>query len=136
MPLESSPRPAFKILVADDNHALADVVRFNLQRAGFAVTVVYTGAQAWDRLQRESFDFIVTDYQMPEMNGAELCGHIRRSSRLAGVKVLLLSAKGMEMDVDQVKRELGLEAVMFKPFSPRELVQTISNCLQGQPAQV
>lgn len=118
-----------RILIAEDNRALADVVRFNLIRSGFAVTVARDGKEAQEHLQRAEFDCVVTDYQMPRMNGEEVCCWIRTQPALADLPVILLSAKGLEVDQERMRRELGVRAFLFKPFSPRELAETVSECL-------
>ncbi len=69
------------ILVAEDNTALATVVRFNLERAGFQVTVAANGRIAWEAAQAGQFDLVVTDYQMPEMTGRDLAVCLRGCER-------------------------------------------------------
>jgi len=125
----------FRILVADDHRITQNVLRFSLERKGFAVTVAQDGGEAWKMLQAEDFDLVVTDYQMPVMNGEELCRRMRRNERLKGTPVLLLSAKGMEIDAAQFRRELGVYAIIFKPFSPSGVAATIDACL-GEKAQL
>jgi len=119
-----------KILVVDDQRAILSVVRFNLERAGFTVTVAQSGPEAWKLLQTEDFDLIVTDYQMPEMNGEELCRHIRQDARLTNIPIILLSGKGLELDLAQLRKEFGVHKVIFKPFGPSSLVATIEACLK------
>ena len=60
---------------------------------------------------------VVTDFQMPEMNGAELCKRMREQSRWAETPIVLLTAKGMELDLVRFREELGVAEVFFKPFS-------------------
>lgn len=118
-----------RVLIAEDNRALADVTRFNLTRAGFNVTVARNGKEAQEHLQRAEFDCLVTDYQMPLMNGEELCRWIRTQSTLSELPIVLLSAKGLEVDQERMRLELGVRAFLFKPFSPRELAETVSERL-------
>ncbi len=119
-----------RILVADDNPALSSVVRFNLQRAGFAVTVARNGLEAWNHLERNSFDMVVTDHQMPEMTGCELCERMRGDSRHAETPIIMLTAKGLELELPRLQEELGVVAVFPKPFSPVELVKAIADRLE------
>ncbi|MCC7422137.1 MAG: response regulator [Planctomycetaceae bacterium] len=118
------------ILVAEDNLAMADVVRFNLRNAGFTVTVCRNGQDALGTLQQRSIDLLITDYQMPGLTGEEICRAMRQDVRLRHVPAILLSAKGLELDVDMLRNELGLQAVLFKPFSPRELTQLVRTTLE------
>jgi len=119
-----------RILVADDERITRNVLRFGLEQKGFAVTVARDGGQAWELLRAEEFDLVVTDYQMPVMNGEELCRRMRQDERLRGTPVLLLSAKGMEIDAAQFRREFGVYAIIFKPFSPAGVAATIDACLR------
>ena len=121
-----------RILVVEDNRAMADVIRFNLSRAGYDVTVGRNGREGWEHLQTESFDLIISDYQMPEMNGEELCRLIRQDPRFDTLPVIFLSAKGLELDANTLKEELGISEVVFKPFSPRELIKIIQRRLEQE----
>jgi CheY-like chemotaxis protein len=119
------------ILVAEDNLAMADVVRFNLRNAGFTVTICRNGQDALGTLHEQAIDLLITDYQMPGLTGEELCRAMRQDPRLMHVPAILLSAKGLELDVDTLRNELGLQAVLFKPFSPRELTQLVRTTLES-----
>lgn len=66
-----------RILVVEDDGVTADLLRFNLERAGFSVSVVHDGRRAIERLKESRFDLIITDYQMPHVNGEDLCRHVR-----------------------------------------------------------
>ena len=114
-----------RILVVEDNPALAGVIRFNLERAGFHVTCAKNGREAWRLLTTDHFDFLVTDHQMPEMTGSQLCEQLRQSEQLSAMPVIMLTAKGLELELSQLRRELGVMDVVGKPFSPSELVQRI-----------
>jgi CheY-like chemotaxis protein len=114
-----------KILVAEDNVVLGDVVRFNLERAGFNVSLVRSGDEALRRLTEEPFDILVTDYEMPVINGSELCRMIREELKLASLHIVMCSAKGLELDREELKTRFNLEAILFKPFSIRELTSLI-----------
>jgi len=124
-----------KILVADDNRVMLNIVRFNLERAGFAVAVAQDGREAWKLLQAGGVDLLITDYQMPRMNGEELCRRLREDPSLSNLPVIMLSAKGLELDLARLQEELGLHEVVFKPFSPSCLVESVRACLK-EPAGV
>ena len=119
------------ILVVDDNPAVASVVRFNLERLGFRVTIALDGLEAWRQLEQQPFDVIVTDQQMPHMDGGTLCRKLRAKPEFASVPIVLLTAKAMEFDVDQLREECGIAAVFVKPFSPTELVRSIEQLAHG-----
>ena len=123
-----------RILVAEDNCAMASVIGFNLRRAGYDVTLCANGDEAWAALQDQEFDFLVTDYQMPGRSGLELIQAIRADASLADLPVILLTAKGLEIDGETLTRELRLTGLHVKPFSPRELVEHIRSCLEAVPS--
>jgi CheY-like chemotaxis protein len=122
-----------RILVAEDNAALAIVVRFHLERAGFAVVTAADGDEMWERLQAEPFDLVVTDQQMPGATGCEVCQRMRKDPALADLPVVMLTAKGLEMELGWLRDELGVREVLPKPFSLQELVETVENCLAAAP---
>ncbi|HUG71552.1 MAG TPA: response regulator [Pirellulaceae bacterium] len=113
------------ILVVEDNAALASVVRFNLERANFRVTVACNGRVAWEAVQEEAFDLIVTDQQMPEMTGCEFCEKLRSVEVFQNIPVIMLTAKGMELALPRLRAELGIAATFLKPFSPSEIVKAV-----------
>jgi CheY-like chemotaxis protein len=114
-----------RVLVAEDNVAMASVISFNLRSAGFEVVQAASGETAWNLLQQQPFDLLVTDFQMPGMNGGELCRRIRQEPGLADFPVILLTAKGLEIDTAFYRETLGVSAVLMKPFSPRRLTQLV-----------
>lgn len=119
------------ILVAEDNAALASVVRFNLERAGFQVTVACNGRVAWEAVQEDAFDLVVTDQQMPEMTGCEFCEKLRATDEFRNLPVIMLTAKGMELELPRLRDELGIAATFLKPFSPKEIVKAVEDHLEA-----
>lgn len=119
-----------RVLVAEDNFALANVLRFNLQRAGFAVTVAENGLQAIDFLARETFDLLMTDFQMPGVDGEQLCRTVRHDLKLE-MPIVMCSAKGFEIDVEGLKAQYRISKILYKPFS----VQAIINLVQDLVTQ-
>jgi CheY-like chemotaxis protein len=119
-----------RILVAEDNAALSGVVCFNLEQAGFEVTAVRNGAAAWEAVQQTQFDLIITDQQMPQMTGIEFCGRMRELDHYDGVPVILLTAKGLELELPKLRDKLGITATFPKPFSPSEVVQAVRDLVE------
>lgn len=129
---KSPPRPrvaARRVLLAEDNPALAQVTRFNLQRAGYEVTAVSDGREAWQAVQQEEFEAVITDEQMPRMTGCELCSRLRTLEAYQQTPVVLLTAKCLELDHDRMQNELGVGRVVGKPFSPQHLIETLGRLL-------
>ncbi len=118
-----------KLLIADDNAALAAILRFNLERAGYEVQIAKNGEVAADIASREDIDLIVSDEQMPRMSGLELCQFIRGSSRNANVPFILLTAKAFELDSEELARKYQIETVIEKPFSPSSIIDFVNGVL-------
>lgn len=123
-----------RILIAEDNRALARVTAFNLRRHGFEVLVAHDGRAAWEQLRRQHFDLVITDQQMPEMTGLDLCAAMRGSEMHARVPIVFLTAKGLELDRRQLEDEFGVSRTYCKPFSPSEIVAGVREILDAAPA--
>ena len=117
-----------RILVAEDNLVMADVLRFNLLRSGFDVELATDGSAALELLKNQEFDVILLDNQMPGMTGEEICRHHVRHDRHPTTPIMMCSAKGLEMQATLIE-ELGLRSVVFKPFSPKALINEIRSLL-------
>ena len=115
-----------KILIADDDPRLRELVSLALQRAGYAVITASDGQRALVHAAREAPDLIVLDVGMPEMDGFEVCRRIRATSQ---VPVLFLTARDEEID-RILGLELGADDYVTKPFSPRELVARVKAVLR------
>jgi CheY-like chemotaxis protein len=120
---------ANRLLVVEDHAAEAHVISFVLQQAGFGVTLARSGPAAWELLCEREFDLVVSDFKMPGMTGGELCERIRGDERLKRLPIVFLTAKGLELDRDRYLAELSVDAIISKPFSPRELVRKVRECL-------
>jgi two-component system OmpR family response regulator len=117
---------AYRILIADDEPNIREVIGFALERAGMSTITARNGAETLTEFRRGKIDLIVLDIGMPEMDGLEVCRQVRKSSE---VPILFLSARDEEID-----RVLGLEIggddYVTKPFSPRELVARVNAILK------
>lgn len=118
-----------RVLVAEDSAVISNVIKMNLEKAGFEVEVAENGKIAAERLDAEPFDLLLTDYQMPEMDGDELCRRLRQSPLNDEIPIIMVSAKGFELDVPALTAELGIAKFVYKPFSPRNIIQTVNQVL-------
>jgi len=118
---------AFKILVADDEAPIANVVAMKLRNAGLEVVVAMDGLEAYELAVAERPDFMITDLQMPGMSGLELCARLVAELE-GGIPTILLTAKGFELEAESV-RGLPVRRIMTKPFSPRELLAQVQESL-------
>jgi len=123
---------AKRALVVDDNMALARVTQFALDGAGFETQTACNGRVALEMALESHFDIIITDQQMPEMTGTELCRKLRDEEEYANCPIILLTAKGLELELHRLREELGIDATFAKPFSPSAIVKTVNELL-AQP---
>jgi two-component system phosphate regulon response regulator PhoB len=129
-----------RILVVDDEPDLVELVRFNLKEAGYEIDSARSGREALALLRRRPPDLLILDLMLPDVSGTEICRQVRSDPRLAGVPVLMLTAKSEEVD-RIVGFELGADDYVTKPFSPRELVLRVRALLrrasgEGEGAEV
>jgi two-component system chemotaxis response regulator CheY len=118
-----------KALIVDDNVALARVTQFALTRAGFDAKIAPNGRKALELAQADAFDIVITDQQMPEMTGLELCRRLRAAAQYESTPIILLTAKGLELELPALQRELDISAIFPKPFSPSEVVSAACQLL-------
>ncbi len=124
-----------KVLVADDEVQYVDVISYKFRNAGLEVISAANGREALELARKENPDLIIMDYQMPEMDGLELCMEIRRDPKLSHTPVILLTAYGMIID-ERDQKMAKISAMMPKPFSPRELLAKARELLNQTCATV
>ena len=117
------------IIVAEDNPALAAVIRFNLQNSGYRVLVARNGLDAYQLITSESPDLLITDHQMPTMTGVELCSKLREDEAYQDLPILMLTAKALEIDKQQLLETFRVLQVFQKPFSPAAVVAAVDQYL-------
>jgi CheY-like chemotaxis protein len=118
-----------RALIVDDNLALARVTQFALDRAGFETQTARNGRLALEAAQVTQFDVVVTDQQMPELTGIELCRELRKLPGYLDCPIILLTAKGLELELPRLREELGISGVFSKPFSPAAIVKAVEDLL-------
>ncbi|MFH0925221.1 MAG: response regulator [bacterium] len=117
------------ILVIEDDKNISKLVRYNLVKVGFQCVETMTGEQSFEMLKKESVALIILDIMLPRMDGFEVCRIIKRDSKLKNIPIVMLTAKGEEVD-RVVGFELGANDYVVKPFSPRELVLRVKAILR------
>jgi two-component system phosphate regulon response regulator PhoB len=117
------------VLIVDDERDLLSLVDFNLRAAGFETLLATTGEQALALLRRRVPDLVLLDLMLPDVAGTELCRQIKSDARTTHVPVVMLTAKGEEVD-RVVGFELGADDYVTKPFSVRELVLRLKAVLR------
>ena len=119
-----------KILVADDEPNILAALEFLLQRNGFAVRLARNGEEALQLVESESPDLVLLDVMMPVRSGYEVCRRIRERAEWNHIKVVMLSAKGRDAEVNK-GIAMGADLYITKPFSTRDLVDKVKALLAG-----
>lgn len=115
-----------KILIVDDEPAISDTIQYALETDGFATVCLFSGLQVIPLLEKETFDLIVLDIGLPDINGLELCKNIRKT---LSIPIIFLTARSNEID-RVVGLEIGGDDYVVKPFSPRELSARVKAVLR------
>jgi two-component system alkaline phosphatase synthesis response regulator PhoP len=118
-----------KILVADDEKDIVELVAFNLEREGFTVLRAYDGKKAWEMVNKEKPDLVILDLMMPELPGMEVCTRLRRQETTASLPVIMLTAKSDPVD-KILGLEIGADDYITKPFHVRELIARVRAVLR------
>jgi two-component system phosphate regulon response regulator PhoB len=117
------------ILVIEDEAALVELVRYNLEKEGFRVSAANDGEEGLALLNEGKPDLLVLDWMLPHVSGIEICRQIRRKTELRDLPVIMLTARGEE--ADRIRGlEVGADDYVIKPFSPSELVARIRAVLR------
>ncbi|API71664.1 MULTISPECIES: response regulator transcription factor [Leuconostoc] len=116
-----------KILVVDDETAIATLLQYNLQQNGYEVTVALDGLSAYQKAKEQQFNAILLDLMLPEMDGMTVLKQLRQDK--VSTPIILVTAKGDEFD-RVLGLELGADDYITKPFSPREVVARLKAVLR------
>lgn len=125
--MTTSPPP--HILIVDDERDLLELLDVNLRKAGYRVTSATNGREALTRMQADRPDLAVVDVMMPEINGIELVSRVRSDAKLSGLPMVMLTAKGEEVD-ELVGLSVGADDYIAKPFSMKVLLARIAAILR------
>jgi DNA-binding response OmpR family regulator len=121
------------LIVEDDKH-ISKLVKYNLEKSGYHCKVADDGEEALDILAKEAVDLVILDIMLPKMDGLEVCRSIKQDTKLKNIPVVMLTAKGEEVD-RVVGLELGADDYIVKPFSPRELMLRVKAILRRGRAE-
>jgi DNA-binding response OmpR family regulator len=121
-----------RVLLCDDEIHILRAAEFKLKKAGYDVQIANDGQEAWEAIQARRPDMLVTDFQMPRLDGFGLVRRLREDPATADLPVLMLTAKGYELSHEELAANWKVLAVLAKPFSPRELLQYVAGVL-GEP---
>lgn len=117
-----------KILVAEDERDIRDLIAFTLRFAGHEVVTAVNGEEAYQLALKEVPDLILSDVRMPKMTGYEACKLIKAEPTLQHIPIVFLSAKGQELEV-QTGLSAGADEYLLKPFAPDQLTKKVTEIL-------
>lgn len=118
-----------KILVVEDEDDIQELVRHTLVKEGYGVDMVESGEEGMKRLAESPPDLVVLDLMLPGIGGLEVCRRIKSQEAIAGIPVIMLTARGTEADV-VTGLEMGADDYVTKPFSPRVLAARVGAVLR------
>ena len=121
------------ILVADDESHILHVVSLKLRNAGFRVLTARDGQEALEMAQMQHPDLLITDYHMPQLSGLELCQRLKQDARTSDIPAIMLTARGYHLEPRDTEQS-GILRMLSKPFSPRHLLTTVNEVLEGKAA--
>jgi two-component system chemotaxis response regulator CheY len=124
-----------RILIVEDSATMRSLIAASLEGLEAAVKIVEaeSGFEALRFLPREDFDLVITDINMPDINGLELVSFIRNNERYASLPLIIVSTEGSDRDRDKGLR-LGADAYLVKPFDPDALRQVVADLLAAASA--
>ena len=121
------------ILVADDESHILSVVSLKLRNAGFRVITARDGSEALEMAQQEHPHLLITDYHMPGLSGLELCQRLKQDEATSKIPAIMLTARGYHLEPHDTEQS-GILRMLSKPFSPRQLLATVNEVLDGVAA--
>lgn len=121
--------PKMRILIVEDDTDILHLLTYNIQSAGFDVVTATDGHSALEHLKQDLPNLVLLDLMLPGIDGLEVCKEMKRGAETRHIPVIMLTAKGEEID-RIVGLELGVDDYVVKPFSPRELILRIRAVLR------
>lgn len=119
-----------RIVIADDESYLTQLVGDKLRKRGYSVFIAHDGQAGFDLAVSHLPDLVISDFQMPVLDGLKMCIRLRAKPETAHIPVLMLTARGHVLTGDELKRA-NIRAVMPKPFSARDLLAKMEEVLRS-----
>ena len=124
-----------KILIAEDEPDILELITFTLQFGGFEVIPTSNGEDALEMTRKEKPDLVLLDVRMPRMTGYDVCKYIKSENEIRKTPIVFLSAKGQEAEVN-TGLDLGATEYILKPFAPDYLLDRLRNILSHQVSYI
>lgn len=122
-----------RVLVAEDDDLIAELIEYKLRLDGCQVRVVADGGEAWDRIREDKPDLIILDGMLPGLDGLEVLRRVRGDSTVKDTPIVMLTARRLEQDIVGALK-LGASDYLVKPFMPEELIARIERLLLQRSA--
>ena len=121
-----------KILAVDDSPTMRRIIVNTLKRAGYDdIIEANDGKEAMEKLKSETIDFLITDWNMPEMDGLTLVNHLREDAKFKSLPILMVTTRSVKEDIVEALKA-GVNNYIVKPFTPDTLKEKIEQVLSGQ----
>src|SRR3954471_13268153 len=125
---------AGRVLVVDDDDVIRQLITVNLELEGFDVATATDGQDALDKVKSVQPHVVTLDVMMPRVDGWEAAARLRQDPDTAHIKVVLLSARAQEADIQRGEK-IGVDAYLTKPFDPDELIDTVRRLMGSAEAE-
>jgi len=117
------------ILIVDDEQDIVDLIAYHLEKDGYKTITAPDGEAAFSLIRKERPELIILDLMLPGINGLEVCKRLKADEELAGIAIIMLTARGEEEDIT-LGLKLGADDYVTKPFSPKELIARVHSVLR------
>jgi DNA-binding response OmpR family regulator len=125
-----------KIMICDDEVHVEAALRSKLTSAGFDVVGCADGEEAWEHIENELPNLLITDYHMPRLNGLQLIERIRECEQTQHLDVFILTGRSLDQSFREMADRLGILGLIPKPFSPRDVLRRVERAIELQTLQV
>lgn len=122
------------VLIVEDDADIANLIRFHLEKEGFATRIAASGSAALAAIDKDPPQVILLDIMLPDLDGFDVCRRLKRDAATRDIAIIMVTSKGEESDV-VVGLELGAEDYITKPFSPKVLVARVRAVLRRHEAE-
>lgn len=123
-----------RVLVVDDDDVIRQLITVNLELEGFEVIAATDGQDALEKVKDARPDVVTLDVMMPRVDGWEAAARLRQDPETAHIKVILLSARAQEADIQRGEK-IGVDAYLTKPFDPDELIDMVRRLVEGSGSE-
>ena len=118
-----------RVMIIEDDPDMIELLSLILRRGGYEPIPALGGKEGLRLLPETKADLILLDLRMPVMDGFEMTRRLKEDERTSHIPIILLTAKKLELDTEQISRELQIDLILGKPFSPKEMVRVASRLL-------